>query len=107
MGTTTARIEEQDYETVREVSEQANVSVPEVLSEVLDRVDLDEILDETQTGYVGRCPECGAGIPHDNATSYLLSNRVKAQCPEAERDDDVHVEERTGEYDVTDLESYD
>jgi len=105
MGTTTARIDEQDYETVRDISEQADVSVPEVLSEVLDRVDLEQILEEAQDGYVGRCPECGAGIPQGNVSSYLLSNRVEAVCPEAERDDDVHVDEPRGKYNVTDLDS--
>jgi len=37
-------------------------------------------------------------------SSYLLSNRVEAVCPEAERDDDVHVDEPRGKYNVTDLD---
>lgn len=103
MGTTTVRIREQDHEEIRDISEQADVPIPAVMSEILDRADLDEIRNETGQQAIGACPECGAKIPADNVETAVLSGVVKAQCPEIERDDDVH-QSRKGRYEVTELD---
>lgn len=104
MDTTTVRIREQDHEEVRDIAEQANATIPEVMSEVLDRIDLDEIRNEAGKQVVGTCPECGAEIPAGNVKSAVLSGAVRAHCPVAERDDDVHEQNRKGRYEVTELD---
>lgn len=104
MDTTTVRIREQDHKEIRDIAEQADATIPAVMSEVLDRVDLDEIRDEAGKQAVGACPECGAEIPAGNVKSAVLSGAVRAHCPVAERDDDVHEEVRKGQYEVTELD---
>lgn len=104
MGTTTVRIRERDHEEIRNIAEQADVSIPAVMSEVLERVDLDEIRDETGQQAVGACPECGAEIPAGNVETAVLSGAVRAHCPVAERDDEIHETQPRGRYKVTELD---
>jgi len=105
MGTTTVRIREQDHKEIRNIAEQADATIPAVMSEVLEKVDLDELLEQaTGEQAVGICPECGTEIPADSVETAILSGSVIAQCPSAERDDDVHVDQAGGQYRVTELD---
>jgi len=105
MGSTTVRIREQDHEEIRNIAELVDQPIPVVMSEVLNRVDLDEIRQEVGSGepVAGLCPECGTEIPASNVETVFLSSTVTAHCPEAELDDDVHVEEPKGRYKLTEL----
>lgn len=104
MDTKTARIPESHHEEISHLAEQANVSIPVMIDEILtEQVDYDEAAEQIDN-IAGICPECGAEIPSQNVKSPVLSTGVRVHCPEAERDDDVHVDQKRGKYEIEDIQ---
>jgi len=74
------------------------------VSEVLDIVDVDELEASAGSHSVGRCPECGTEIPAENVSTGVLTGQVTAECPNGNRDDDVHENDRRGRYKIEELD---
>lgn len=104
MGTKPVRVEEPDHETLQELADSHDTSMAQVVSEILEIVDVDELQDRTGTNCVGLCPECGTEIPAENVGTGVLTGSVRAECPAAERNDDVHVDRRQGKYEIGELD---
>jgi len=105
MGTKPVRVQEPDHETLQELADSHDTSMAQVVSEILDVVDVDELQTGDGSNSVGRCPECGAEIPAENVGTGVLTGAVRAQCPAAEQDDDVHPDTfRPGKYKIGELD---
>lgn len=104
MGTKPVRVEEPDHETLQELANSHDTSIAQVVSEILEIVDVDELQDRTGTNCVGLCPECGAQIPAKNVSTGVLTGAVRAECPAAERNDNVHEDQSRGKYMIEDLD---
>lgn len=102
MGTKPVRVEESDHETLQDLADSHDTSMAEIVSELLEIVDVDELRNRPGTHAVGRCPECGSEIPAENVSTGVLTGSVRAECPVAERDDDVH--EMRGRYEIEELD---
>lgn len=58
MGTTTARIYEEDYTVLKGLSEEVDAPMSEVLAELLYMADMEDVMRDLQDGSV-ECPDCG------------------------------------------------
>lgn len=90
MGTKPVRVQEQDYDRLRELADQYGTTPAQVVAEVLAHVDVEELVDQRNDSVIGYCPECGHEFGASAVQTGALSNSVWVQCPEAERDDGVH-----------------
>lgn len=98
------RVEESDHETLQDLADSHDTSMAQIVSELLEIVDVDELRDSAGTHSVGRCPECGSEIPAENVSTGVLTGSVRAKCPVAERDDDVHETAPRGRYEIEELD---
>lgn len=108
METKPVRAYEQDHETLQELADSHDTSMAEILTDVLEMVDVDQLQAGNGSNTVGLCPECGTEIPSENVGTGVLSGAVRAQCPAAEQDDDVHQNTfNPGKYEIGELDQYD
>lgn len=52
------RVDEEDHETLRELSEEVGAPIPSVLAEVMFHVDMEKVERDLEQGKT-ECPKCG------------------------------------------------